>query len=253
MNAEIAETPTVGNPQPPAAGWSRSHWILFITLALAAHLAFVFLFGARQSAAPRTGAKVPQFHLVESDSELVALTDPTLFALPHLNDFAPAAWLRPPVIKPPLFSWSELPAFLPPTAGAWGMAFNTFMRTNWFAALKLDYKPEAPLADITMKTESPVPQNSLLQLAGDLAHRRMLNSIIVPTLAYNDVIKPSRVQALVDANGNIVSVVLIGSSEYAAADQTALTLARTARFAPAAGLMLGELIFTWRTLPTNTP
>ena len=104
-----------------------------------------------------------------------------------------------------------------------------------------------------MKTESPVPQNSLLQLAGDLAHRRMLNSIIVPTLAYNDVIKPSRVQALVDANGNIVSVVLIGSSEYAAADQTALTLARTARFAPAAGLMLGELIFTWRTLPTNTP
>lgn len=253
MNAETAETPTLGNPQPPAAGWSRSRWIFFITLALTAHLAFVFLFGARQNDAPRTGAKVPQFHLIEGDSELMALTDPTLFALPHLNDFAPAAWLRPPMIKPPVFSWSELPAFLPPTAGTWGTAFNTFMRTNWFAALKLDFKPEAPLADVTVKTESLAPQNSTVQIAGKLAHRQMVNFLIVPTLAYNDVIKPSRVQALVDANGNIVSVVLIGSSEYAAADQTALTLARTARFAPAAGLMLGELIFTWHTLPANTP
>ena len=88
---------------------------------------------------------------------------------------------------------------------------------------------------------------------GELARRRMLNSVTAPTLAYDDVIKPSRVQALVDANGTVVSVVLTGSSEYAPADQAALALARTARFAPAAGLMLGELIFTWHTVPAGAP
>ena len=253
MNAETIETQSLAKPEPPAADWRWPRWIFLITLALAAHLAFAFLFGAKQNAAPRAVGKVPQFHLIDGDSELAALTDPTLFALPHLNDFAPATWLRPASVEPPVFRWSEPPQFLPSITKTWGAAFNDFMRTNLFAALKLDFKPEPPLADVAVKTESLVPQNSTVQLAGKLAHRRMLNSVIAPTLAYNDVIKPSCVQVLVDANGNVVSVVLIGSSEYATADQTALSLARTARFAPAAGLMLGELIFTWRTLPANTP
>jgi len=253
MNAETAETPALAKSEPPAADWSRSRWMIFIALALAAHLAGVFLFGARQNAAPRTVGKVPQFHLVAGDGELVALMDPTLFALPHLNDFAPVAWLRPAAVEPPVFRWSPQPQFLPPITRTLGAAFNAFMRTNYFTALKLDFKPEPPLADATVTTASLAPQVSTVQLAGELAHRRMLNSVIAPTLAYDDVIKPSRVQALVDANGTVVSVVLTGASEYAPADQAALALARTARFAPAAGLMLGELIFTWHTVPANAP
>ena len=253
MNAETDQTPALAKSEPPSANWSRSRWMIFIALALVAHLAFVFLFGARRNVAPRTVGKVPQFHLVDGDSELVALTDPTLFALPHLNDFAPAAWARPPAVTSPTFGYDEPPQFLPPITRTLGAVFNTFMRTNYFAALKLDFKPEPPLADATVTTESLAPQNSTVQLAGELARRRMLNSVTAPTLAYDDVIKPSRVQALVDANGTVVSVVLTGSSEYAPADQAALALARTARFAPAAGLMLGELIFTWHTVPAGAP
>ena len=82
----------------------------------------------------------------------------------------------------------------------------------------------------------------------------MLNQIEVPSLPYNDVIKPSRVQVLVDEQGNVASDVLLGSSDYDAADQKALELARTARFVPSPGLMFGEMIFNWHTVATtNAP
>jgi hypothetical protein len=42
---------------------------------------------------------------------------------------------------------------------------------------------------------------------------------------------------------------LEASSHYDAADQRALELARTARFAPAPRLTIGQLIFTWHTVP----
>jgi len=54
------------------------------------------------------------------------------------------------------------------------------------------------------------------------------------------------VQVLVNAAGEVVSAVLLSPSGYDVADQRALTLARAARFAPAAGLTVGQLIFNWR-------
>jgi outer membrane biosynthesis protein TonB len=58
---------------------------------------------------------------------------------------------------------------------------------------------------------------------------------------------------LVDINGSVVSTVLLESSEYDVADQTALTLARAVRFAPADHLVFGVLVFSWHTMPANTP
>ncbi len=68
-------------------------------------------------------------------------------------------------------------------------------------------------------------------------------------------------QVLVNAAGEVVSVVLLPSNNSgevrdADADQRALELARAARFAPGSGLTLGQLIFNWCTvLPpaTNAP
>ncbi|MEI8289374.1 MAG: TonB family protein [Verrucomicrobiota bacterium] len=244
MNAE---------PQPPAAGWSTKRWLFFIALALAAHAAFVFLFGAQSGPVPRPVTRVPEFHLVDGNQELVALTDPTLFALPHLNDFHPAAWLRPVPVKSPTFHWSEPPHFLPPVIENLGAAFSAFMQTNYFGGMNLDFKPEPASAGPAENFEPARRQDSTLKLTGQLAERRMLNEITVPTLKWNDVLKPSRVQALVDTDGKVASVVLSESSESAAADQQALNLARTARFAPAASLMFGELIFNWHTVPAKAP
>ena len=62
---------------------------------------------------------------------------------------------------------------------------------------------------------------------------------------------PSQVQVLVNAAGEVVSAVLLpadnsweATGRYAAADQRAWTLARTARFTPGPRLTMGRLIFT---------
>jgi len=54
----------------------------------------------------------------------------------------------------------------------------------------------------------------------------------------------------------VASMVLLESSGYKDADDKALELARTARFAPTSQLTLENLIFNWRTVPlatTNLP
>jgi TonB family protein len=245
MNAEAVE---------PNTGWSFSRWIFFVALAVAAHLAFVFLFGTKKNPPVRPLANVPEFYLANAASELIALTDPTLFALPHWNDSSATTLREPPEIESPSFYWTEPPQFLAPPAASYGAVFHTFMATNQSGGTLLDFKPLAQITFPAVKIESVLPQNSTLEFSSELAQRRILKNLAVPTLAYNDVIAPSRVQILVGKDGNVASVVLLESSEYDDADQKALALARAVRFAPAAGLTLGEITFNWHTMPaTNAP
>jgi len=251
MNAPSAETHPLS--MPPAAGWSWKKTVLVILFALAAHIAFIFLFGTKKNAAPRVATNVPVFRLADNSSELVRLADPTLFALPHAEDFAPAIWSQPPAVEPPSFRWTEAPPFLPPDAASLGAAFDMFMQTNSFATIALNFKPEPQLVAPKAVIESVLPQTSTWQLAGEIAGRRILNTLSAPSLTVNDVIAPSRVQLLVDKSGNVASAVLLETSGYDAADQSALELARTLRFAPAEKLAFGEIIFNWHTVPVSTP
>jgi hypothetical protein len=73
------------------------------------------------------------------------------------------------------------------------------------------------------------------------------------------VIAPSKVQLLVNESGNVVSAVLLApdsgftaADQYDQADQRALELARTARFAPSSRLTVGRMIFNWHTVPVTT-
>src|SRR5689334_18215305 len=95
---------------PPETGWSWKKICCLIVLAFAAHLVFIFIFGAKKNPSRRELGKVPQFQLAHA-SVLIALEDPTLFALPHVEDFAPATWRRTPPIAPPAFRWTEPPPF----------------------------------------------------------------------------------------------------------------------------------------------
>ncbi len=255
MNAGPAESkPLAGSP--PDAGWSWKKIFLVILFAFAAHVAFVDLLGAKKTVPPRAVTNVPVFHLADNASEFVRLTDPTLFVLPHAEDYAPAAWSRTPAVKSPSFSWTEAPPFLAPDAGTLGTAFNTFMQTNRFVTVALHFKPEPQPVPLLPASELLLPQDSTWQLAGEIAQRPLLNTLTAPSPAVNGLIepiKPSRAQLLVDKGGEVVSTVLLDTSGDNPADQTALALARTLRFAPADRLMFGEIIFHWHTVPTNVP
>lgn len=249
---------------PSDRGWSWKKTGILIAFAFAVHLALIFIFGAKKFPARKVPTRVPHFRLAANNPELIALDDPTLFALPHVQDFVPAVWRNLKGVALPSFGWTEPPPFLPPQTNSLGAIFNEFMQTNQFAAIKLNLKPEPRLSAAIVPAVSILPTHSTMRVTGDLASRRLLNPIEVPSLTYNDVIAPSRVQVLVNASGNVVSDVLLDGSaydmadQYDPADQLALKLARTAQFSPTNRLTFGELIFHWHTKPesvtaTNAP
>jgi hypothetical protein len=251
MNAPSVETHPL-TAVPPGTGWSWKK-IFFLTLfALAAHLAFVFLLGAKKTAAPRQLINFPVFRLADSDNELIRLTDPTLFVLPHTEHFAPAGWSQPPAATHS-FGYTEPPSFLPLHPEALGAAFQRFMQTNRFALTKLNFKPEPQLTLPPPAIEVALPATSTWQLTGEIAGRKCLNPPALTAETLNDVLAPSRVQLLVDQAGRVLSTVLLETSGYDAADQKALALARTLQFVPAEKLMFGEMIFYWHTVPADAP
>jgi hypothetical protein len=251
--------------QEPSGGgsWTRRRWLTLVALVFAAHVLLLFAFGARKQIVPRAVTNVPALKLADNSSEWLALNDPTLFALPHQKDFASAIWLPTPALEPPSFRWTEPPRWLPLSADELGLAFNQFMQTNRFPGFELQLKPPVTLSAPGLPVEPALAQTSTLQIQGDLAKRRLLDPINLPSWPYANVIAPSKVQLLVNEAGDVVSAVLLppdsgfaAADQYDQADQRALELARTARFAPSSRLTIGRMIFNWHTVPppaTNSP
>jgi hypothetical protein len=231
-----------------------------VALVFGAQVALIFTLGEKQFPPPRAVANVPQLTLADSSSELIVLDDPTLFALPHANDFPLKIYTSPP----PDIRWTEPPGELPsPAVENLGAVFTRFMRTNPFAAPLLDFKPAPKLSEPVPPLPPAFAENSTPHIEGELAQRKWLNPVNLTNWPYADVIAPSRVQVLVDAFGDVVSAVLLppddpemAASHYDVPDQRALELARAARFAPSSHLTIGQLIFDWRTVAppaTNSP
>lgn len=249
--------------------WSRGRWWLIVALIFAAHIGLIFAFGERKPLVPRQPAFTPELRLGANRTELLALDDPTLFALPHANGFSGAAWMRIPRVEPEPFQWTEPPRWLPMPVEQLGAVFSQFMRTNEFTRFLPESKsaPQLAVPDIA-PVENTSAAKSVLRIEGDLALRTLVNPPLLPSWPGSDLLASSEVQVLVDAAGNVISVSLLppgsGSKE---ADQRALTLAKPAKFAavareigsatkPVNQWTRGKMIFQWRTEPlplTNAP
>lgn len=249
------------------SSWPLSRWLLLIALVLAAHLALIFTFGGRKPITPRVASNVPELSLATEASAWLALNNPTLFALPNVNDFAWRAWLEPPHLEfKPRDDWTENPRYLSLPVGELGAVFSQFMQTNRFTTFRFKLRPPPEFSVPLAPLEPPLAKTSTLRIEGDLAQRQLLTRMKLSSWPATDIIAPSRVQVLVNAAGNVISAVLLPSNHPgptagvrdAAADQRALELARAARFAPASGLTIGNLIFDWCTIvppatKTNSP
>jgi hypothetical protein len=250
-----------GAPRPQAGGsWPLSRWLLLILLVLIAHVALIYIFGARKPIPPMAVKNAPRLELAAGSSEWLVLNDPTLFALPNIKGFS-SAWLKPPPLHIPQLEWTEPPRWLQLPAGELGAVFRRFMETNRFATLKFEFRPPPRFAVPLVPLEPKFAETSTLRIEGDIARRPLLTHLDLPSWPFADVIAPSIVQVLVNAAGEVVSAVLLPSNNSgevhdADADQRALDLARAARFAPASDLTFGKLIFNWRTIAppaTNAP
>lgn len=252
------------HPKSPAAtghgdgAWPVRRWLALIAIVFAAHVVLIFAFGGRQPAAGGGEGRgnVLRLTLADTSSTLIALGDPTLFAQPHGDDIAGMDVLGK--IRPS-FRWTKPAGELAsPAAQDLGGVFNRFMQTNQFAGVKPDLKPAPELSQPKMPSDIAVslPRGSTLRITGDLAQRKLLSKTALPPLPWNSVAAPSRVQALVDAAGDVVSAVLLpvnntmeAAGRADVADEKALQFARALRFSPAPGATFGELIFNWLPVP----
>lgn len=247
--------------EPPP--WSRRRWWTTIAVFFGAQVALVFWLNDRSPARPRQPEAVPTFRFaITRSGERLALEDPTLYALPHVQGFSGDAWLKFAPVRFNAADWSESARFLPQDSQELGLRFRDFIGTNSpppFPAIA-SLRPERMYTGNF--AAAPPPAASRLRVEGDLAKRRLL---LVPELQVwtnTDLLTNSVVQLLVDPQGNPVSAALlrpglIPSPKQEEANQRALELARATRFEPVrAGLSIGVLIFEWQTIPvasTNRP
>lgn len=79
------------NSAGASGSWSRQHWYGVIILIFIGQLIFIFWLGQRTPFSRRWVAPGPAIRLAGPGSaELLSLTDPTLFALPHVHGFWPS-------------------------------------------------------------------------------------------------------------------------------------------------------------------
>jgi hypothetical protein len=216
----------------------------------------IFLFGQKKPAVPRAVINAPTMRLAGEPGELLALNDPTLFALPRPGDFTPAIWLAIPDVITPSFRWTEPPRWLPLAADGLGAALGQFLQTNFTTVQTLNFKSAPVLFNPPSPVESMIANQSTLRIDGELAQRQLPSQIILTNWPYPNLIASSVVQALVAPAGNVISAILLPpgdgyalADQYDAADQRALDIARAMRFKPSSQLTFGRIIFNWHTVP----
>jgi hypothetical protein len=267
---------------PPVQHWTWIRWLVAIAIVFVLHVMLIFIFGAHKPTRPEPVVDTPSLALASAANDWLDLNNATLFALPDRDGFAGEMWAPYPLSLHQQ-DWTEEPHWLSGTnslpVNELGARFNRFVQTNVFAEVALDFTLSPPLAAPVVPPPSP-PQGSSLRIEGDIVKRPMLNTISLPSWPYADVIAPSVVQVLVDAAGNVVSATLLppdsylepsalgdnmgpSAVRYAEADQRAVELARSARFAPLspdagsieanplAQLTVGRLIFDWEAVPAT--
>jgi TonB family protein len=257
----------------PIQPWSQRRWWGLVALVCGVQIGLIFWLGERTPRGPRPSAPAPSLCLVGlARAPMLALEDPTLFVLPHREGFSSLAWLQAPPqqFQPP--DWHEDPRWLRLSFGQLGAAINQLLATNVLGPMPAAEQPNpAPTLPKLVRPES-FPEHSTVRVRGALAQRRLLTQLQTPSPTSAELLKPTIVQVVVDAEGQPISAVLLQRSGSPDADQTALEQARAARFAtisesgpgrttsPLAGLTWGEMVFAWHTLPlppintdTNTP
>jgi TonB family protein len=248
-------------PAEPAP-WPRRRWVGTLALIFVVQLGLIFGLSEHHPMRPRLPRPAPVFQLVATPPpELVNLTDPTLFALPHRQGFAGLAWLKVPPLEFRAFDFSQPTNWLVLDGSRLGATFSQFTETNLLTTLPSPSLPEEDLRPPYFTGLSNPRTSSTWRVEGELARRRILSTLQLTNWASADLLTNTVVQVVVNRGGRLVSVpLLLASSTSKEADDYALELARSLRFEPSNssqagsglssdGLTWGQIIFEWNTIP----
>jgi hypothetical protein len=223
----------------------------------------IFLLADKSPPRTRSSSPAPKLAVVEeSSSELIALTDPTLFALPHQVGFSGPAWMKIPPVPSRSFEWTEDLSWLPLPIELLGNISADTADTN-----QPELLTTLPLFEPEPSATEPVfaasfRQKSEFHLSDGLQQRRLKTVPDLPSWPHSDFLTNTIVKLFINADGVPISApVLLSSSRLKAADDFALAQASAARFepiinegpgrssSPLANATWGMMIFEWHTLP----
>ncbi|HTL17282.1 MAG TPA: hypothetical protein VL793_08595 [Patescibacteria group bacterium] len=238
--------------------WPARRWWIVIAIVFGTQLILILWLGRPERFRGRAKELVPQLEVVGPEAAgALAMSDPTLFALPHQQGFSGLAWLN---VEYHPSSPRESAQLLPLDQQQLGYDFRNFMTTNHENGLPVIAQAEFEFRTPALVVSPAFPTQSTLRLTGALSSRRLATVPALPSWPSADILSNSVVQVLVAASGETLSATLLqpagsGSSE---ADQQALREARRARFDrvdtpdplnPLAGVALGQMVFQWHTVP----
>jgi hypothetical protein len=241
------------------AGWSGRRWTLTIVLVFAAHLAAVYLLGAKV---------VPTQHPEPSRLNFSLMTDasgrgkhpltepwesPTLLVLASAAGFSGKTWLDLPPPRHEAGGWDEPIKWLKRDTNSIARSLPELVSDSARNPRELlDRSPPRVEEDAT--AASILPANSTLRISGGLERRRLARPIELLKVAHNDVLTNTVIEAMVTPAGYVFSAAVLTSSQLKSVDQWALKRVREARFeAVPRGSpdVLGQFTFHWATIEPN--
>jgi hypothetical protein len=240
--------------------WRMGRWGALITMVFATQLGLIFWLGKPHPTPLPATDFAPSLSLAgPGAADALALSDPTLFALPHRENFSGPAWLSIPEQEPPLVE--EAAPWLELAQEQLGANLQTYMATNRPTDAPLFDKSGFKFKQPAVASSQPFSTISTLRLTGDLARRRLVNPPALPSWPSAEILTNTIVEVLVGADGKPFSPKLqVPSSGSVEADRYALGEARKARFEPLlvsnpadplAGLTWGQFVFEWQTVPLS--
>lgn len=258
--------------------WTWRRWCVLIGLTFCVQIGLISWLGEKSPARVRPASPAPRLALADNSSrEIIALTDPTLFALPHRAGFSGPAWMEiPPVpnslagsrrageaVSSRALEWTE--------ESNWQLLHMNQLGTGVAAPQSnqpelltpfLAFEPETTPSDTILAPS--FRQKSEFRLAAGLQQRRLKTTFKLPAWPNADFLTNTIVKLFINGDGVPVSVpVLLSPSGLKAADDYALAQAAAARFEPIinegpgrsanplAHSTWGTIIFEWRTLPMS--
>jgi hypothetical protein len=263
MTSATAE-PDDGPGAPLRSAFRLKHWIA-VGVVFGAQVLFAFWLGNPPPPKTVNLPPVPIVHLVAAgDAVLLALQDPTLFILPHRDNFSGDAWMKMKDLTYAPAQWTEPVRPLELPKEQLGAAFVAFMQTNRPQRFQMRIDLTRDTAAVDSAPLTPIAMPSRLLVEGDLAQLRLLAMPKLPPQTNADLLTNTVINLVVDGKGQPFSAVISASSGKPEADLDALNkYAKALRFAPreeaALGVVpankttAGRLIFEWQTFASNAP
>lgn len=251
--------------------WSPRRWISSILAVFVLQTLILMYLSRHQGDDPPSVPLRTSLHLAADPwtSQQLALLqtyrDPTLFALPNVNSFSGAGWLKFRPTEHHFLEWHEPPPWLELAEEDLGDSFHQYIDQSASTPMRIADKPLSPRQGTELLIPSlPLLEQSFMHLAGGLAGLVLREEPRLRSWHHSEILSNTSVRVVIDPRGHVFSVTLAATSGLADADRYALNMAQTARFIhppapdsprrgdpnqPGSDLDWGWMVFHWHTLP----